>query len=369
MTVCKLPVRFPYGFLLALLACRDAPTTQPAYRPIVEAVYASGTVLPADEYKIYAQADGVITARLVDEGETVAAGQALYRLENTSQQARVTSAAEALRQAEANLAGTSPVLQELETGLASLRSRVADDSTNLVRYQNLWRQNATARINLDRAELAYQTSRNDLAAARERLRRTRDQLRLERTNARTTARINATDAANYTVRSDIAGTVYELTRKQGEAVRRGEIVATVGRSGAYYLRLWIDEQDVARLRAGQEALVGLDMYPGQTFPARITKIYPTLNPENQSVRADAVFTGTPPKVVANAAVEANVIIQRKARALTVPKTLVVNDSVMVQGPDGKPKRVRIRTGISTTDFVEVLGGLDTSAVLMLTAEF
>jgi multidrug efflux pump subunit AcrA (membrane-fusion protein) len=358
-------VRFPYGLILSLLACQDAPTTRPQYRPIVEAVYASGTVLPADDYKIYAQADGVITARLVNEGETVAANQPLFRLENTSQQARVASANEALRQAEANLAGTSPVLQELETQLASLRSRVADDSTNYVRYQNLWRQNATARVNLDRAQLAYQTSRNEFAAARERLRRTRNQLRLERTNAQATARINATDAANAIVRSDIAGTVYELTRKQGEAVRRGEVLASVGRSGQYYLRLWVDEQDVARVSAGQEALVKLDMYPGQTFPARIAKVYPTLNPENQSVRADAVFTGTPPKVVANAAVEANLIIQRKTRTLTVPKALVVNDSVTVQGPDGKPKRVRIQSGIATTDFVEVLNGLDTSSVLLL----
>ena len=352
-------------FSVEFLGCKKVKTTTPQIWPIVEAVYASGQVLPADDHKIYAQTEGLVIAQLVSEGDDVKAGQPLFRLESTSQQARLISAEALLQQAQVNLRGDSPVLREIESQIASLNTRVADDSVNYSRYQNLWRQNATARVNLDRAASAYQTSHNERIAARQRLRRTRNQLRLDVINARATARVNATDAANYTLRSDLDGTIFEVYRKQGETVRRGEPVVSVGRGKAYYLQLWVDEQDVSKVAVGQEVAVKMDLHRGQIFKARIRKIYPTLNVENQSVRADAEFIGEPPKLVAHAAVETNVVISKRNNALTIPKALVQNDSVLVQNAEGKPQKIRIRTGIETTDYVEVLGGLTKDSKLIL----
>lgn len=357
---------FAWSLAMAALlaACRQPTTTHPQYRPLIEAVYASGKVLPADDHSVYAQADGVITRQHVTEGDSVRAGQAMFTIENTAQAARLGGAEQVLRQAEQNAGAGSPVVAELRAQVASLRARLRDDSTNNIRYQNLWRQNATTRVAMERAALAYQTSKNDLTAARERLRRTQNQLRLDVVNARTTARINATDAGNTVTRADVDGTVFNIFRKQGEAIRRGEPLATLGRRGAFYLQLWVDEADVARVRVGQEATVKLDLYPDQTFRARIRKIYPALNPENQSVRADAELAVVPARLVANAFVEANVVISRQSRALTVPKALVINDSVTVLGPDQKPRKVRIRKGIETTDFVQVLDEITEASELV-----
>ncbi len=359
-------MRFSYWSvaLLALLApavflgsCRSKPTVHPQYRPLVEAVYASGKIIPADDHQVYAQADGLITHQYVREGDSVRAGQPMFAIEGSSQNARLSGAEESLRQAERNAAPASPVVAELQAQLGSLRSRLTDDSVNYVRYQNLWRQNATTRIALDRAALAYRTSRNDLLAARARFRRTQNQLQVDLANARTAARVSATDAGNTITRADATGTVFNIFRKQGEATRRGEPLAALGRRGAFYLQLFLDESDVARVRVGQTAVVKLDLFPDQVFRARITKIYPSLNAENQSVRADAEFEQTPKGLIANAFVEANVVVLRRPRALTVPKALVENDSVTVRGADGKPRRIRIQTGIKTTDYVEVVSGL------------
>jgi HlyD family secretion protein len=352
------------AWLVWLAGCQSAPAVHPQYRPLVEAVYASGKVLPADDHQVYAQADGLITRQHVREGDTVRAGQAMFTIEGSSQNARLSGAEEVLRQAERNAGKDSPVLAELRAQLASLRSRLTDDSTNYVRYQNLWRQNATTRVTLDRAALAYRTSRNDLLAARARFRRTQFQVQVDLTNARSTARVSATDAGNTVTRADAAGTVFNVFRKQGETIRRGEPLASLGRQGAFYLQLFLDESDVARVKVGQAAVVKLDLFPDQTFRARLTTIYPSLNAENQSVRADAEFEETPKGLIANAFVEANVVVLRRPHALTVPKVLVENDSVLVKGADGKPHRIRIQTGIKTTDFVEVVGGLTEQAELV-----
>ena len=353
-----------FAFFTLLTACREAPTVRPQYRPLVEAVYASGKVLPADDHQVYAQADGQIVRQLVREGDSVAPGQALFTLEASSQQARLSGADETLRQAERNAGAASPVLAELRAQLASLRARLADDSTNYVSYQNLWRQNATTRIALDRAALTYRTTGNELTAARARLRRTRTQLRVEQATARAAAQVSATETGNTVVRADLKGTVFTVLRKQGESVRRGEPLATLGRRGAFYLQLWLDEADVLRVRTGQAALVKLDLFPDRIFGARLTKIYPALNPENQSVRADAAFDTIPVGLIANAFAEANVVVARRARVLTVPKDLVDHDSVTVRGADGKSHRVRVRVGTQTTDFVEITAGLTEQSELI-----
>ena len=354
-------------FLLAgalLSACEGPPTVQPRYRPLVEAVYASGKVVPASDHQVYAQADGRLVKQHVTEGDSVHAGQALFTIEGSSQQARLSGANDVLRQAQRNAGAASPVVAELRAQLSTLRARLTDDSMNAVRYQNLWRQNATTRVVLDRALLAYRSSRNELAAARERLRRTQNQLAVELTNARTVARVNATEAGNTVVRADLEGTVFNVFRKQGETVRRGEALAALGQRGAFYLQLWLDEADVTQVRVGQAASVKLDLFPGRIFRVRLTKIYPSLNPENQSVRADAVFDAQPAGLIANAFAEANVVISRRPRALTLPKAVVENDSVMVQEPGGKRRKIRVRTGIQTTDFVEILSGLTEESVVL-----
>lgn len=352
-------------FVALLAACKQEPTTTPQYRPIIEAVYASGKILPADDYKIYAQTDGRILKQLVKEGDAINPQQILFSIEADNQLARLQNASQVYQLAKANLSESSPILLELASQIESARIKQRDDSTNMVRYQSLWGQGATARINVDKAELAYRLSSNELATLRQRWQRTRNQLRLELDNATTTQQISRNDERNYSVRSDIGGMVYELFKKQGESVRRNDVLATVGRANQYYVQVWIDELDVAKVRVGQTAALALDLYKGQRFEGKVTKIYPTLNPENQSVRADLVFEGKPPLLVANAAVEANIIIQTKPKALTIPKKLIQGDSVAIKKADGTTQKVKIEKGIETPDFVEILRGLDANTQLVM----
>lgn len=358
-------LRLPTLLVLLFFSCQKTETTTPQLRPIVEAVYASGKVLPLNDYKIYAQADGVITQQLVSEGDNVAAGQALFRIEGNNQLARLTNAQEIYRQAQSNLSDGSPVLQEIASQIETAKAKFRDDSTNLTRYQNLWNQGATAKINVDKASLAYQASKNDLNALRQRYQRTKNQLKIELENAKATQRISSNDEQNYTIKSNIAGLVYEVFRKQGEAVRRNDPLAIVGKADAFYLQLWVDEMDVEKIRVGQEIAIKMDMHKGKVFKAKVAKIFPTLSIENQSVRVDAFFVAETPSVVANAAVEANIIIQKKEKILTIPKVLLQGDSVTIQNTEGKPQKIYVQKGIESADFVEIIKGVDEKTKLIL----
>jgi multidrug efflux pump subunit AcrA (membrane-fusion protein) len=90
-----------------------------------------------------------------------------------------------------------------------------------------------------------------------------------------------------------------------------------------------------------------------------------LNERNHSFRVDAQFTEEVPRLYAGLTVEANIIIQQKDKALTIPKTyLIGEDSVRIE-QDGDFKMVKITKGIENFEHVEVIRGLDTNSILVM----
>jgi multidrug efflux pump subunit AcrA (membrane-fusion protein) len=349
--------------LIGLSACnKNEPVTKPAYKMLTEAVYASGNLLPSHDYQLFTMADGYLGRRMVNEGDTVKAGQPLFLIESEIPDIRTRTARQTYRLAQSNY---KPALAELEAGMATARERMQNDSINFARYQNLLAQNATSRIDFDRASLSYQTSRNEYQSWKQRYQKARNQLRMELENARSNYEISSQDQSNFVLKSRIDGLVYEVYKEEGETVRRQEAIARLGDSKKVYLQLNVDELDINKVKTGQEALVKIATYRDQVFKAKITKVYPMLNARDQTFRVDAEFTESSfPHLYAGLTVEANIIIHQKNQALTIPKAyLIGNDSVRIQ-QDGAIKTIRIRKGIENMEHVEVLHGLDTSTVLV-----
>lgn len=352
--------------VLVLQSCADKKQTiMPEYKMLTEAVYASGNLLPKNEYKVIAQADGVLLRKIAEEGDTVFIGQTLFELQNDKQSIRSGNALEQYRIARNNALNQSPVLQELEAATASAKARWQNDSVNHVRYKNLLENKATSRIDYDRASLAYQTSKNEYAVLKSRYEKTRIQLQLESQNAEAQYKLSIEQNADYIIKSHINGIVYEVYKEIGEVVKPAEPIALLGDPSQVYLKLTIDELDINSIKKGQVVLVKIDTYKNQVFKARITKIYPMLNGQDQSFRVDALFVEEVPRLYAGLTVEANIIIQQKERALTIPKTcLVGQDSVYIE-EDGVSKMVKISKGIENFEYVEILAGLDTNSVLVM----
>ncbi|HSI89835.1 MAG TPA: biotin/lipoyl-binding protein, partial [Adhaeribacter sp.] len=70
-------------------ACKNGgETIKPELKPITEAVYASGHVVSEQEYQVFAQVEGILAEKKVDEGKPVAKDQVLFVLEAPQQTAR-----------------------------------------------------------------------------------------------------------------------------------------------------------------------------------------------------------------------------------------------------------------------------------------
>lgn len=353
-----------FAFLIA--ACnRGSDGISPTYRELTEAVYASGNIYPRNEYTVTADAGGVMQQRLVSEGDSIRRNQLLFVLESATEDARRQAAANAYRQSRANLGTNSPVLAEQEAQVRNARTRLANDSINYNRFRELYAQNATSRAEMERAELNYTLTRNNLRAQQNMLRRSRDQIRLDVSANRSQLVVSEVAGRNTRIRSFVDGKVYEVYKDPGEVVRPGDPLALVGSGSKLFAQLAVDESDFGRIRTGQVVVIKTDAFPDKTFRAMIKKTYPKLNRTDQSFRVDAEFVGESPASYYGLTVEANIIISQNRRVLTIPKSYVVGtDSVWVER-DGKTKKVKFRKGAENFDLVEVKGGLSEATKVLL----
>jgi HlyD family secretion protein len=88
----------------------------------------------------------------------------------------------------------------------------------------------------------------------------------------------------------IDGTVATRSAEPGEVVAAGTPVLTLVNLSTVYLRGFVPEGDIGRVRAGQRAQVFLDSAPGQPIEAVVSRIDPeaSFTPENTYFRDDRV---------------------------------------------------------------------------------
>ncbi len=331
----------------------------------MEAVYASGFVVAQDEYQVFSQVEGSLVDKLVKDGEDVKQGQALFIIEGGQQSSRYQLSKENYDMATRNAGNDSPVLRELNASVASAKSKMAFDSLNAARYSNLLKSNATSQVDFDRMKLTYENSKNDFILQKSRYQKTKNQLYLELQNAKSQLQISTDERGRYTVRSEVNGKVFKTMKEKGELIRRSEAIAVVGQDNTFYLQLSIDELDVQRINKGQEVLVKIDAYPDHVFKASVSKVYSMVNAQRQSLRVDASFTEPLPGSFSGLAVEANIVIQQKQKALVIPKSILLEgDSVFIKTENGE-KKIKIWRGIETLDEVEIIAGVDSSDVIMV----
>jgi HlyD family secretion protein len=349
-------------------SCTNNKTVHPQKKDIIETVYASGKIMADSEYTVYALNPGTVIQKLKKEGDHVKKGQILYVINNTAQTAKLEAADMSYHTALENLSPRSRILSDLKLSMQNADIKFGNDSLQYVRLKNLWSQNIGTKSALDNAEVQYRTSLNEKHSAKEKYFSTINDLNISLKNAKSQVASARTELSNYIIRAENDGTVYQMTKEKGEAVKANEAIVMLGKSSARLIRLAVDQQDIDRIKVGQQVLLKTDATGENIFKASVVRIYPTMNDADQTFRVDAVFNDNGPQSYIHTSVEANIIIQQKHQVLVVPSRVLLNgDSVKVK-KDGRTRTIAIKTGIHTMDEVEVADGLDEQSELIIPAE-
>lgn len=336
--------------------------------PLRQSVVASGRVRTPERIELSPQLAGRVVAVEVREGDAVAEGQPLVRLDDREWKAAVDQASAAVTQAEARLRQ----LRELGLPVAEQALRQAEATALQARAQHRRVRELVARgfysqAQLDEARRAQEVAESQVTSAR--LQRDSQQpdgievalaqSALEQARA---ALVAAQTRLGYAIlRAPSAGTVLTRAVEAGDTVQPGAVLLTIAPAGDTELTVQIDEKNLGLLRLGQPALASADAYPGERFAAELAFIAPSVDALRGSVEVRLRVPEPPPYLRHEMTVSIDIEAARREQTLMIPASAVreaggAQPWVMVVR-DGRTVRQPVRLGIRGEGRVEVLEGL------------
>jgi HlyD family secretion protein len=247
-------------------------------------ITASGHV-EATEVRLSAKVSGNVEAIALQEGDQVAAGQEIARIDTTDARLALEAAQAERSQADAErrlrVAGSRKEdVAEAAAQLGRAQADLRGAQEDLERMETLLASGSGTDKSRDDARTRRDMAAAGVQAAKERLARLHAGSRPEEIDS-ATARVAAADAkiaqlqqqiADAVVRSPAAGVVTEKLVEQGELVTRGAGLVVISDLARPWLTVYVPEPDLGRLRLGQDAEVATDA--GQKRPGKVTFVSP-----------------------------------------------------------------------------------------------
>ncbi len=281
--------------------------TPVAQGPIAAYTVATANLVPEDEVKVIAEADGRVVKVLVDEGHSVAAGQVLLQIDSTDARIATQKAELALRNAQ----------------------------VTLDRAQQMEAEKLISPQDLDNRRYERDAAVQSLAEARQRLRKT-------------------------TVAAPFSGRITVRKVQLGQAVKPGDELFTVADFEPLVARIFLPEREVLDLKVGQAVRLALRARDQVKFDGRIQQISPVVDTGSGTVKVTVEAVRPPEWVRPGAFVSVEVLRERRDAVLLVPREAVVRElnEAYVFVADGALARKRaVQIGLEENGRLEVRTGV------------
>lgn len=274
----------------------------PLRGPAVAAVYATGTVEPVTWAQVKPMVSAQIVAFASDEGQAVAPGEMLARLDDAGERAR----------------------------LAELQAKMAFLEQESERYRRLVDNRTVSLQTWERVVSDLRQAKAAVTVARERL-------------------------DDYTLVSPIAGEVLRRDGEIGEIVGPNDVVFWIGQPRPLRIEAEVDEEDIPRVAPGQAVLIKSDAFAGKVFDGTVARITPLGDPINKSFRVYIALPDDTPLRI-GMTVELNIVTRLVADTWLVPATALRDAHIFVV-EKGRAVLRAVNTGIVGIELVEIRDGI------------
>jgi HlyD family secretion protein len=215
-------------------------------RPKPGGIAGSG-MIEVEEVQVASKIGGQISSLRVDEGSRVEAGDTLAVLDHRELDAQE-------KVAQAGLAVAEQTLKEVQ-------ARKKDLAKNLERMRNLHATGDIPDKDWDNIETQYEVLGTQEDKAQAGLKAARAQIELVQTQL-----------ANARLLSPIGGVVLARNYEPGELAFPGAPILKIGNLKSAWLKIYVPERQMGRVRLGAPATVSADAYPRQKFAGKVTWI-------------------------------------------------------------------------------------------------
>ena len=241
--------------------------------------------IEAIEVDVGFKVSGRIVSRLFEEGEWINQGKVLAKLDDEDLLNRLEVARATLSSNEARLskllAGSRP--EEIRQAEASLHQAQSDLGNKQIQYERmkgLLERGVVAKEAFDNAETSYKMAQAAVKVATENYQLVKQGPRKEDIEdakaqveqALASVKLNETQLSYTTLYSPISGVVLVRSGEVGEVVNPGTSILTMADVEHVWLKAYIPETDLGRVKWGQGVVVTTDLRPQKKYMGRISFI-------------------------------------------------------------------------------------------------
>ncbi|MEQ1757446.1 MAG: efflux RND transporter periplasmic adaptor subunit [Vicinamibacterales bacterium] len=269
-------------------------------------------------------------------GDQVTRGQRIAKIEDQEVQEQV-------RQAEA----------AFEVSRATIRQRDADLSlakTNVERARSLFQRQLLPQQTLDDNEARYQSAIAQLDLSR--AQNNQSQARLDELKI---------TLANTNILAPVDGFVARRAVDPGAFVGQNAPVVDVVDIRRVRLVVNVVEKDLKQIRVGDQALVNVDAFPGETFSGRIARVAPVLDATTRTSPIELEIPNPGYRLKPGMYARVSITTNNKQDALVVPAASVVDINgrrgVYLASETGTALFRAVRVGLEEDQRMEILEGL------------
>ena len=245
---------------------------------------------------------------------------------------------------------------DFQKALALYNSKISPNDSQLKQAQSTVEQ--------ARAQLSKLTNPgpNDLKAAQANV----DQTRAARDLAK--AQLD-----NAIIRAPFDGIVTHVDFDLGSFATAGRTILGVADTAELRVKLNIDETDIARVQAGQDAAIGLDAYPDANLTAQVTEVAASATTTQGVVNYVVIVKVNPGDVPVKIGMtaNANIVVAKKDNVLLVPNRAIRASNsrrfVTVQNANGNTQEVEVKLGMANDQETEILGGLNEGQQVLISS--
>jgi HlyD family secretion protein len=269
---------------------------------ICDTIEASGTI-ECTTINVASKWPGIVTSLTAQEGDHVDAGAEIATIDHSDLEWQLAQARarHALAGAHHDLAVNGPQAEDIAQAAATwaqARAQLTGARTDLVRVEELRAGGSATQRQLDNARTQADLAAAVLEQAQASLDKLRGGTRPEQVAAARAAVQQAGAAAasieqrirDCTVRAPTSGTITHRLMEPGEMAAAGSGLVTISVLESVWLKVYLSEIEVGRIKLGQEVRVFLDAAPETACVGKVIYISPAaeFTPRNVQTREDRV---------------------------------------------------------------------------------
>ena len=178
--------------------------------------------------------------------------------------------------------------------------------------------------------------------------------------ARVQSRLVGDPPPSVDVTAPMTGVIDAVNVTIGQSVEPATVLYRIGDRTQVNVVARVYEEDLGKVRLGQEARVHALSYPDRIFTGKIVLVGPTLDPQSRTVEVWVRLANPQGLLKPNMFARASIVLKRNEGALAVPNAAIIEangEKFVFVRQAGKFDRVEIATGAGDDEYTEVTDGL------------